>query len=121
MGTPSQCATVSTDCLQDHDGSWKWWHGEAPHGDPGCSCRNYRHEEALEEAEEEDLEDLENQRNLEVEDFVQDMQRNLQDFVQDMENHQNLLTMMEPIPENLEDLEELADDEEPDPALGSCE
>ena len=52
--------------VDQNDGSWRWWHGDAPHGRPGCSCRNH-------------LQDPGDQENLEAQ------QQN-----QDPGNHENL-------------------------------
>ena len=38
---PGYLALMTPGWYQDHDGAWKWWHGDAPHGRPGWSCRNH--------------------------------------------------------------------------------
>ena len=58
---PGLLALMTPGWYQDHDGAWKWWHGDCPHGTPGWSCRRHQ----LIEADEENLEkDLENTGNL---------------------------------------------------------
>ena len=54
--SPGYLALMTPGWYHDHDGAWKWWHGECPHGKPGWSCRNYQNEA--------DEENLENPRNL---------------------------------------------------------
>ena len=39
---PGFLALMTPGWYQEHDGTWRWWHGDAPHGRPGCSCRNYQ-------------------------------------------------------------------------------
>ena len=39
---PGHLALMTSGWYQDHDGAWKWWHGDAPHGHPGLSCRNWQ-------------------------------------------------------------------------------
>ena len=39
---PGYLALMTPGWYRDHDGAWKWWHGDAPHGRPGWSCRNYQ-------------------------------------------------------------------------------
>ena len=46
---PGFLALMTPGWYQDHDGTWKWWHGDAPHGTPGCLCRTYNDHEADEE------------------------------------------------------------------------
>ena len=50
---PGLLALMTPGWYQDHDGAWKWWHGDCPHGTPGCSCRNYQNHGI--EADEENL------------------------------------------------------------------
>ena len=47
---PGFLALMTPGWYQEHDGTWKWWHGDAQHGTPGCSCRNY-HNHAIEDSE----------------------------------------------------------------------
>ena len=55
-------ALMTPGWYQDEEGTWKWWHGDSPHGDPARSCRNYEaKEEKLEDLAEENLEANENQ------------------------------------------------------------
>ena len=42
---PGYLALMTSGWYEADDGEWKWWHGDAPHGRPGCSCRTWMHEE----------------------------------------------------------------------------
>ena len=42
---PGYLALMTSGWYEAEDGEWKWWHGAAPHGRPGCSCRSWRDEE----------------------------------------------------------------------------
>ena len=37
---PGYLALMTPGWYQDHEGTWKWWHGDCPHGDPAWSCKN---------------------------------------------------------------------------------
>ena len=45
---PGHLALMTPGWYQEPDGSWKWWHGDAPHGRPGWSARSRLNEENLE-------------------------------------------------------------------------
>ena len=68
---PGYLALMTPGWYRDHDGAWKWWHGDAPHGRPGWSCRNWQNHdiEASESLEaqpaEENLEAQPAEENLE--------------------------------------------------------
>ena len=70
---PGCLALMTPGWYQDPDGSWKWWHGDCPHGHPGFSCKkNYEDEwEKLEDlpADEKNLEALLADENLEAQDL----------------------------------------------------
>ena len=42
---PGCLALMTPGWYQDEDGSWKWWHADPPHGNPGWSCRDWEEEE----------------------------------------------------------------------------
>ena len=54
---PGYLALMTPGWYEAEDGTWRWWHGDAQHGRPGCSCRNH-------------LQDPGDQENLEAQQHV---------------------------------------------------
>ena len=65
---PGYLALMTPGWYQEEDGTWRWWHGDAAHGRPGCSCRNYYDIEDPENLEDLAAENLEAQHAIEDED-----------------------------------------------------
>ena len=90
---PGFLALMTPGWYQDHDGSWKWWHGEAVHGTPGCSCRNHRPQENLDAQQQN--QDPGNQENLEAQQhFIEDP-----DFMDFLMAEPEYLENLDPSPE----------------------
>ena len=94
---PGYLALMTSGWYEAEDGEWKWWHGDAPHGRPGCSCRSWRDEENKDAPAMKISENLDAKEDLELRD-----PENLQDppAQENLEAHNHAMKNPE-IPENL--------------------
>ena len=77
---PGYLALMTPGWYEADDGEWKWWHGDAKHGRPGCSCRTWMHKENKDaQPAMKDSENLDAKEDLESQNHAMKDPENLQD------------------------------------------